>query len=138
MTNCIDGTWCCGSSNETDCCDKNLGFQLAPSIAPYAATSTTVTTTTATLSASSPSTPVNTNGPSSANGVNGLGIGLGVALGVVLLADVVVGIVLYRRHRARRGGHIQQSGTYKENGQFLPDSIIHEAPAQMRPVELDI
>lgn len=36
MTQCGDGTWCCGQANETSCCNKNLGFQLAASIASYA------------------------------------------------------------------------------------------------------
>jgi ABC-type Fe3+ transport system permease subunit len=103
LTHCSDGSWCCGTNNLTSCCDRNLGFQIAASIPPYAASATAGFTATATATVSSTSIP--SSGQSNAN--NSLGIGLGVALGIVLLAVAVLGFVLYRRHRVR----LHQDGT---------------------------
>src|SRR5271167_1108836 len=98
MTQCTaDGSWCCGQNNVTSCCDKNLGFQIASSIAPYAtnaAASTVISTTTvisgfstsqsiasqsttSQLSTSQLPTSQSTSVPSSNNGNNSLELGLG-------------------------------------------------------------
>jgi hypothetical protein len=152
MTQCSDGSWCCGSQNQTDCCDKNLGFKLESSIAPFASStaSATVTLSSATATAmlsnttSSSSPSESTNSPSSTSANKSLGIGLGVALGVVLLAVVILAFMLYRRHRTQR--------RRKDQGIAAPDIIvpsfpaghevpqpvkIHEVPHFKEPVEMD-
>lgn len=66
MTLCVDGTWCCSVKNQT-CCSRNLGFKLAPTIAPYIVKK---------------------------DQKNWLGIGLGIILGIVLLVDAAIGSVM--------------------------------------------
>lgn len=157
MTLCADGTWCCGQQNTTGCCDKNLGFKLAASIAPFAASSTAATATTigmatiiTTSSMPASNTPSSsasgsTISQSSTNSNNSLGIGLGVALGLVLLAVAAVGLFLYRRHRARvhaselRTGGPDEAVLKTYIGHELPQPVkIHEASHIREPVELGV
>jgi len=116
----------------------NLGFQIAASIPPYAASAAAAFTVTATVSVTSTSIP--SSSPS--NTSNSLGIGLGIALGVVLLAAAVVGIVLYERHRVRQQGDgtktLEAAGlSYyaPKNGLDRPN-MAHEAPSWTEPVEM--
>lgn len=123
----------------TSCCNLGLGFQLAASIPPYAASATVAAgaTTTVTGTSSPSSSPSSTN--------NSLGIGLGVALGVVLLAAAAIGLVLYRRHQVRRrgGGQWVKSPTSSGPGYNAPKSeleqpsMVHEIPSRREPVEMD-
>jgi len=49
MTQCTDGTWCCGARNITDCCDKKLGFELKAELVTFNAKPVTVSITQSSL-----------------------------------------------------------------------------------------
>lgn len=138
LTHCSDGSWCCGTNNLTSCCDLKLGFQIAASIPPYAASATAAFTVTATATASSTSTP--SSGPSNTN--NTVAVGLGVALGVVLLAAALIGVVLFRRHRMRLQRDIAKTpqtvglSYYTPKGELEQPNVTHEAPSWREPVEM--
>lgn len=89
MTQCLDGTWCCGSTSE-DCCSKNEGFKLATAISPYIVQRTQN---------------------------NWLGIGFGIALGVVLVGNAAVGLLCFRLYGTTRGSvAFQRSGASDDIG----------------------
>jgi hypothetical protein len=119
MTHCTDGSWCCGTQNST-CCNRNLGFQVPALISPY--TSAVATSTSAT-----------STGTSKSSSNNGIRIGLGVALGVVVLAVAIMGIFLWRM-RARQGRVIRLAGDDSKSGyplvpvQEVGSNVLHEAP----------
>ena len=45
MTQCTDGTWCCGARNFTNCCDQKLGFTLKADLVTFNAQPVTVSAT---------------------------------------------------------------------------------------------
>jgi len=45
MTQCTDGTWCCGARNFTNCCDQKLGFELKAELVTFNAEPVTVSVT---------------------------------------------------------------------------------------------
>jgi hypothetical protein len=119
MTLCVDGTWCCGVMNQT-CCSRNLGFKLAPTIAPYTMKKYQK---------------------------NWLGIGLGIALGIVLLVDAAVGSAMWKLYRkgARESKDSQSRGRSNETGPSnrqshvgrSHQSRVYEAPEGAELIELD-
>ena len=117
LTQCTDGSWCCGSKN-TACCNNNQGFQVAKAIPPYvvADASSTGTATSSPTGTSSPAqntqNSISTNPPVKASS-NGAEIGLGAALGVILLAAVVVGVYFFFKRRGIRRGRVELVGDSK-------------------------
>jgi hypothetical protein len=80
MTLCTDGSWCCGGNNNTNCCDKNLGFRLDAQLVKF---ETTTSTNTINSTASSNTTCTAKKEDSNTTKV-GVGVGVGVAmLGIV-------------------------------------------------------
>lgn len=138
LTHCSDGSWCCGTNNLTSCCDLKLGFQIAASIPPYAASATAALTATAVVTITSASIP--STGLSDAN--NGLGIGLGVAFAVVLIAAGIIGFLSFRRHRVRLREYNAKTSDTVALGYYTPKIELnhanrpHEVPSWREPVEM--
>jgi hypothetical protein len=151
VSECADGSWCCGVANTT-CCDDNLGFRLASIIAPYTnavststgTTSSTAGTGTSTATSSpaqgSQSSPSST--PPSSN--NGAEIGLGAALGVIAIVGVVAGIYMCKKKRMSQRDLIEfgRSGPrhtfphQQQEIQELPPTSAY-GPNGMYPAEMD-
>ncbi|TAQ91382.1 hypothetical protein B7494_g318 [Chlorociboria aeruginascens] len=94
MTQCPDGTWCCGVDNST-CCESKAGFELAQNLitfntptattSPDSANETVTATTTATVTA--------TVTPKSGEDVElGLGVGLGALAILGSLGSFLAGL----------------------------------------------
>ncbi|KAE9365487.1 hypothetical protein N431DRAFT_549678 [Stipitochalara longipes BDJ] len=127
LTQCTDGSWCCGSQN-TACCNNNQGFQVAKSIPPYAAadasstgtgavSSPTGTGTTSPTQKPQTSTPTN---PPHQRSSNGAEIGLGAALGVILVAIIAVAVYLFFKKRGLRRGRVELGGDSKIAYPMIP------------------
>jgi hypothetical protein len=114
MMNCTDGTWCCSPNNYTDCCNKQLGFELVETLIAALTSPTTNTSSPApTSAASSTSTP----SPSSdSSKVTKVGIGVGVSLGVIVIVGTIAGFWFGQKRDERigekRGGTAGGIGMY--------------------------
>jgi hypothetical protein len=86
MTQCPNGSWCCGANNNTDCCNISLGFQLAPTLVSFDSSNTSATVT-ATVAVTVTTIATSTTSASkSSDNTTKVGVGVGVALGVLAIA----------------------------------------------------
>ncbi|RFU25700.1 hypothetical protein B7463_g10638, partial [Scytalidium lignicola] len=117
LSQCPDGTWCCGYDATNNCCESTNTFALAATLG--ATTSTTSSTpppsSTASTSTSPSQSSTSSISPSASSHSHGLstgaraGVGTGVALGgLALLVILGVAIVWFRKRRARGAGQATQ------------------------------
>ena len=108
VTNCTDGTWCCGSDEQGSCCGSGANkFRLADSIGvstftiPPSSSITSVATTTSVILPSITSSAPSTTPSEHSKGLGAraqIGIGVGLAAGTIVVAGLVM-ILLLRRRR---------------------------------------
>ena len=116
MTQCADGSWCCGAKNFTDCCAKNLGFALKAELVTFNAAPVTLSTTATALSTTylyagatglpTISTPIASKeaGITWTDGMVKLMIGVTVGLAILSIVGTVAGFWAgLRRGRGRSG-----------------------------------
>ena len=93
MTQCTDGTWCCGARNLTNCCDRSLGFELKAELVTFNAKPVTISATRNSVPSATQAVVKATNtvmevvyrtrdNPSDSSKITGLAIGM-VLLGLV-------------------------------------------------------
>src|SRR3954454_18358100 len=82
MTQCTDFTWCCGTQNFTDCCNKGLGFTLADSLVTFSSANSTdaVPVSSATATTTVTATPAAEKVGVDSNVVVGVAVGLGILM----------------------------------------------------------
>ena len=104
MTKCLDGSFCCGRSNQT-CCDQKLGVTLAATLGSQISTTLTPSSSSASSSGSARSI-TSASASSERKSSTAVGVGVGVGVPVVLIALSLAGWCLWRsrqRHRLALG-----------------------------------
>jgi hypothetical protein len=139
LSQCPDGSWCCGGSFNSTCCNDKLGVKIdaivgvsnttsSSSTSSISSTSTSsiLSTSTSPGSANSATTtpsnsPVAQTGHSSLSGGAKAGIGIGVGLAAVLIVAAVVAYFTCWKRRSKGavggpvdGGPSELPGAYQE------------------------
>jgi len=92
MTQCKDFTWCCGSQNFTNCCDKGLGFALPDNLVTFNTPNTTQTTTVSPAAATVTHTPTSSAAKDKSGTVDSkVLIGVAVPLAILIFAGAAGG-----------------------------------------------
>ncbi|KAF2093989.1 hypothetical protein NA57DRAFT_80992 [Rhizodiscina lignyota] len=138
LSQCSDGTWCCGSDEESTCCQTGSNkFRLAATVGASTSTSTQSTSTTSTprktsstSSASASATSLSRN-TSITDGAKA-GIAVGVVVGTVALAGF--GYLIWRRikHNSVTSDTLREKGL-EPNKSLLP----YEIDGNIAPMEAD-
>jgi hypothetical protein len=139
ITNCSDGTYCCGADEANSCCQSSTSkFRLAATIGLSSSTSSDTSGTATPGTTTSPAQGTTTLGSTNtaAAGGNGLSpsskIGIGVGVPVGILAALAVGVSLGYAYRRRKGKFYELEAT--EAG---PGSGKLPGPQTLRPIEAD-
>ncbi|KAH6682522.1 hypothetical protein B0J14DRAFT_127083 [Halenospora varia] len=147
LTRCNDGSWCCGRQNNTDCCFKNLGFQLKANLVSFG----NETSAAGGNSSSNCTIPTNTSLPSNSSNTTKVGVGVGVSLGLIAIVGTIAGFWFGQKRGQRMGsgmmgapdqGINMWSGSGKRQYQTLGEVVdpigAHEiGSSSTRAAELD-
>lgn len=110
VTTCGDGSYCCGGSNQTDCCQKGGGFWIsAGKVYPYNQSPFTTGTLNAQSTATGSAQTTQQNGSDSdipldqklAAARLGIGLGVGLGVGIPFLLLLMAFVILLRRRNTR-------------------------------------